>query len=378
MTSREAYLVLNALPHVGPVTLRRLLEVFPGPEAVLAAPERELRQIQGVGPEIARSISGWQAHFDLDAECKKLEASAARIVMPEDAEYPALLKEIYDPPVVLYVRGSLKPDHRLNLSVVGSRKTSYYGTEMARKLSYQLAGLGFSVVSGLARGIDSAAHAGALQAKGHTVAVLGCGVDIVYPPENAKLCDQILEAGGAIVSEFPLGTNPSRQTFPMRNRVVSGMSLGTLVVEAGRESGAMITANFANEQGRQVFAVPGRVDQALSRGCHRLIKDGAKLVEDVDDILSEFENLFAFAPREAGQPGASLEIPLTDEQKRIFDVLLDEETEIDQITARSGLAPAVVSAGLFMLEMKKLVKQLPGKKFVRRSAALREPPERVI
>ncbi len=378
MTSREAYLVLNALPHLGPVTLRRLLEKFSGPEEVLAAPARELRQIQGVGPEIARSIGGWRAHFDLDEELRKLERTSARVVVTDDAEYPALLKEIYDPPVVLYARGSLKPDHRLNLSVVGSRNTSYYGTETARKLSYQLAGLGFSVVSGLARGIDSAAHAGALQAKGHTIAVLGCGVDIVYPPENAKLRDQILEAGGAILSEFPLGTNPSRQTFPMRNRVVSGMSLGTLVVEAGRESGAMITANFANEQGRQVFAVPGRVDHALSRGCHRLIKDGAKLVEDVDDILFEFEHLLSCRAAECGEPGTPIEVPLTPDQKRIFDVLLDEETEIDQITARSGLAPAVVSAGLFMLEMKKLVKQLPGKKFVRRNAALRESSERVI
>jgi DNA processing protein len=368
MTSREAYLVLNALPHVGPVTLRRLLERFPDPEQILAAPERELRQVQGVGPEIAGSIRGWQAHFDLEAEFKKLEKQSVRVVMAGDPEYPPLLKEIYDPPVILYVRGVLKPEHRFNLSVVGSRKTSYYGTETARKLSYQLAGLGLSVVSGLARGIDSAAHAGALQARGHTVAVLGSGVDVIYPPENARLYDAIVEGGGAIVSEFPLGANPTRQTFPMRNRVVSGMSLGTVVVEAGRESGAMITANFANEQGRQVFAVPGRVNDALSRGCHRLIKDGAKLVEDVDDILCEFENLFTISPRPSEPSEAVLEVPLTDEQKKIFDLLLDEETGIDQITARSGLAPAVVSAGLFMLEMKKLVKQLPGKKFVRRNA----------
>jgi DNA processing protein len=289
-------------------------------------------------------------------------------VLPEDPEYPPLLKETYDPPVVLYVRGTLKEDHRLNLSVVGSRKTSYYGTETARKLSFQLAGLGLSVVSGLARGIDSAAHSGALQAKGHTIAVLGCGVDVVYPPENRKLYDQILSSGGAVISEFPLGANPSRQSFPMRNRIVSGVSLGTIVVEAGSESGAMITANFANEQGRQVFAVPGRIDQALSRGCHRLIKDGAKLVEDVDDILCEFENLFTISACPSDSSEAALEVVLTDEQKKIFDVLLDEESEIDQITARSGLAPAVVSAGLFMLEMKKLVKQLPGKKFVRRTS----------
>lgn len=368
MTSREAYLILNALPHVGPVTLRRLLERFPGPEEILSAQERDLRQVQGVGPEIAKSICDWENQFDLEAESAKLEKHSVRVVMPDDPEYPPLLKETYDPPVILYAKGVLKPESRANLSVVGSRKTSSYGTETARKLSYQLAGLGFSVVSGLARGIDSAAHTGALQAKGHTVAVLGCGVDVVYPPENQKLYDQILEGGGAILSEFPLGTNPTRQTFPMRNRVVSGMSMGTLVVEAGQQSGAMITANFANEQGRQVFAVPGRVDSALSRGCHRLIKDGAKLVEDVDDILCEFENLFS-VPRagvaENGAPVPTLEVPLTEEQKRIFDVFLDEEMEIDQITARSGLAPAVVSAGLFMLEMKKLVKQLPGKKFLR-------------
>jgi DNA processing protein len=290
-------------------------------------------------------------------------------VLAEDSEYPPLLKEIYDPPVVLYVKGRLEPPTRANIAIVGSRKTSYYGTEAARKFGFQLAGLGLTVVSGLARGIDSAAHGGALQARGRTVAVLGCGVDVIYPPENDKLYGQILEGGGAILSEFPMGAAPSRQTFPMRNRIVSGMSIGTLVVEAGRESGAMITANFANEQGRQVFAVPGRIDHALSRGCHRLIKDGAKLVDDVDDILSEFGHLFSVQRSATPAGEAKVVIPLTGDQERILNALLDDETEIDQITARSGLPPAVVSAGLLMLEMKRLVKQLPGKRFVRTGPA---------
>ncbi|MBV9463380.1 MAG: DNA-protecting protein DprA [Verrucomicrobiae bacterium] len=369
MTSREAFLVLNAVPGVGPITVRRLLERFGDAGEILRARPRQLQEVQGVGPEISSRIAEGLANFDLSAELGKLEALGARVVLPEDEEYPALLSEIYDPPVVLYARGKLAPD-RPCLAVVGSRQTSYYGIETSRKLCGRLAELGFSIASGLARGIDTAAHQGALQARGHTVAVLGCGLDVVYPPENEKLVAGILEGGGAILSEFPLGTRPSKQTFPRRNRIVSGMSLGTMVVEADVESGAMITAHLANEQGRQVFAVPGRIDSGQARGCHKLIKEGAKLVEGVEDILCEFEHLFAprrceIANDDGPQTHAAPIRALSAEQRKIYDVLLDEAVEIDQITALSGLEPAIVSSGLLMLEMKKLVKQFPGKRFSR-------------
>jgi DNA processing protein len=225
------------------------------------------------------------------------------------------------------------------------------------------------VVSGLARGIDTAAHKGALQAKGRTVAVLGCGVDEVYPPENKELGEQIIAKGGAVVSEFPCGTTPDRQTFPMRNRVVSGWSLGVVVVEASLTSGAMITANFAAEQGRQVFAVPGRVDQPSARGCHKLIKEGAKLTEDFEDVLSEFETLLpqkATMPATKDAEGPALKLSANEE--KVFAAVGDEEVPVDEIIRASGLTSACVSATLLGLEMKRVVRQLPGKVYARRRA----------
>jgi DNA processing protein len=355
---------------VGPIRLRALRELFGTPEAILAAQKSELLRVEGVGEEVARSIAGWREQIDLDAELQRIEKGNVRVVTRDDPEYPKNLQEIYDPPLVLYVKGILKAGETLAIGVVGSRRTTLYGQDMARKLAFQLARFGVAVVSGLARGIDTAAHNGALQAKGRTVAVIGCGIDVVYPAENKKLADEIVEKGGAVVTEFPFGVQPDKQNFPMRNRIISGWSMGVVVVEANLKSGALITAAQAAEQGRQVFAVPGRADSILSRGTNRLIKDGAKLTEDVEDVLSEFEYLL---PKQAVETvgtdaearGIKPALTFSEMEGKVIAQMSREETGIDDIIRSSGLTSAAVSATLLGLEMKRVVRQLPGKLYVR-------------
>jgi DNA processing protein len=371
MIPRDAYIALNMIDEVGPVRVRALLEALGSPEAILATSTTDLKRVEGVGEGVARNIAHWREHVDLDAELERIEKAGVRVVTREDADYPKNLREIYDPPLVLYVRGKLhEGGDALSMAIVGSRRTTLYGQEMARKLAFQLARVGVTVVSGLARGIDTAAHKGALQAKGRTVAVLGCGIDVIYPTENKELFDKILEKDGAVVTEFPFGVAPDKQNFPMRNRVVSGWSLGVVVVEANLKSGALITANFAAEQGRQMFAVPGRADSILSKGCHKLIKEGAKLTEDVEDILSEFEYLL---PRERKpatvreETGCGLQpaLHLSDMEQKVMTLIGDEEVPIDEIIRGSGLTSAAISSTLLAMEMKRLIKQLPGKIFAR-------------
>ncbi len=373
MTSREAYIALNMVDGVGPIRVRALRDRFGEAQAILNASKTELMQVEGVGEEVARSITSWQEEVDLDAELQRIEKSGVHVVCRDDAEYPKHLQEIYDPPLVLYVKGILTERDALAIAVVGSRRTTLYGQDMARKLSFQLARVGVTVVSGLARGIDTAAHNGALQAKGRTVAVIGCGIDIVYPAENKKLADEIVEKGGAVVTEFPFGVQPDRQNFPMRNRIISGWSLGVVVVEANLKSGALITANQAGEQGRQVFAVPGRADSILSKGANKLIKDGAKLTEDVEDILGEFEYLLpkmVTGSAEAGPEGGGTKpaLQLNETEEKVMAQIGNEEVAIDEIIRSSGLTTACVSATLLALEMKRLVRQLPGKQYVRNAA----------
>jgi len=370
VTSREAYIALNMIDGVGPIRVRALLDRFGTAEAILSAPRPELMRAEGVGDEVARNIAGWRERVDLDAELARIEKAGVRIVTRDDAEYPNHLQEIYDPPLVLYVRGKLLEDERLAIGIVGSRRTTLYGQEMSRKLAYQLARVGMTIVSGLARGIDTEAHRGALQAKGRTVAVIGCGIDIVYPSENKKLADDIIEKGGAVVTEFPCGVPPDRQNFPMRNRIISGWSLGVVVVEANLKSGALITAKQAMEQGREVFAVPGRADSILSRGTNKLIKDGAKLTEDAEDVLSEFEYLIRTSGQKSGTEGGEgggtkPALKLTEMEEKLMAHISNEEVAIDELIRASGLTSAAVSATLLALEMKRLVRQLPGKMFVR-------------
>jgi DNA processing protein len=362
MTRTECYLALNSVRLIGPVRVRKLLEAFGSVESVLGQPASRLAGVDGIGQAVAESVVSWEKSFDLGAELKKAAGLGLKIVDCEDALYPELLKEIYDPPLVLDCKGDLEAARRRSMAVVGSRHTTYYGQEMAKKLSYQIAYAGLTVTSGLARGIDTLAHQGALAAQGRTVAVLGNSLDRIYPSENTALAEKIAESGGCLLSEFPLGTPPDRQTFPMRNRIVSGLSSGLLVVEAGKESGALITARMALDQGRNVFAVPGRVDNPQARGCHELIKQGARLVEGVEDILGEFEFLF---PKEEASGPRPAPADLGADERKILEALGTEEAHADQVIRATELPPAVVVAGLLKLEMRRLVRQLPGRLFVR-------------
>ena len=364
MENREALVALNMVDHVGPVRLRQLLQVFGEPTAILQASKRQLLNVQGVGEDTATAISNWETTIDLAAELKRVSEFGCHVVIQDDQEYPELLKQIYDPPIVLYVKGTLLAKDKNAVAMVGSRQTTHYGLEVARKLGYQLGYLGVTVVSGGARGIDTAAHQGALNANGRTVAVLGTGINIVFPPENAELFERIA-TNGAVVTQFPFNRPADKQSFPIRNRIVAGMSLGTVVVEANLTSGALITANFATDYGRQVFAVPGRIDSPRSKGCHDLIKKGAKLCEGAEDILSEFEYLFPPTNR-SSDPAAVAALTLSENEQIVYDALNDaEELAIDEIIRASSLPASVVSVVLLSLEMKKLIRQLPGKLFVR-------------
>jgi DNA processing protein len=364
--NREALVALNLIEHVGPIRVRQLLEHFGEASAILRASKQQLLQARNIGEETAQAISNWEKGIDLSGELKRVEEFGCRVVTQEDPEYPELLRQIYDPPVVLYVKGQLLPKDKNAVAMVGSRMTTHYGTETARKLSYQLGYVGVTVVSGGARGIDSAAHQGALSAKGRTIAVLGTGINLVTPPENAELFQRIA-ANGAVITQFAFNRPPDKQSFPIRNRIVAGMTLGTVVVEANLSSGALITSNFANEYGRQVFAVPGRIDSPRSKGCHELIKKGAKLCESAEDILSEFEYLFPASNRPAGvsETGVLPALELSGNEQKIYDALNHEEASIDEVIRQSGLPSSAVSVALLSLEMKRLVRQSPGKMFAR-------------
>src|SRR3989454_9644296 len=287
MNATEACIVLNMLPTVGPVRLRKLLEVFKEPQQILAAKRGELRKVEGIGNEVAEQISTWDSTVDLAAELGRVRELGAAVITQRSPSYPKSLREIHAPPIVLYVWGELEERDHHAIGIIGARRTTHYGMESAKKLAYQLAYAGLTVISGLARGIDTAAHQGALAAKGRTIAVIGAGLAKLYPPENAALADRIRSGNGAIVSEFSMDIEPDRQTFPMRNRIIAGWSHGILVVEAGLNSGALITAAQALEQGRAVYAVPGHINAPSAIGSDPLIQQGAQLVLDADDILDD-------------------------------------------------------------------------------------------
>ena len=347
---------------VGPIRLRHMLDALESPENILRSSVDRLTRLEGVSRVIAEGIADWENQIDLTAELKRIEAYGCHILTPEDPLYPVPLRNIYDAPFVLYLHGSIQERDHHGISMVGSRRTTSYGRELGRKLAYQMAQAGVTIVSGGARGIDTAAHQGALRAGGRTIAVLGSGLDIVYPAENRVLFDQVASQG-AVITQFPFGRKADRQTFPIRNRIVAGMSLGTLVVEANCSSGALITANLAVDYGRQVFAVPGRVDASYSKGCHALIKNGAKLCETVEDILSEFEYLFP-APKTEDPKGSSL-MPLGEEEALIWHLLEDGECHLDALIRGSGWPASRVSVLLMTMEMKRLVNRLPGQVFQR-------------
>ncbi len=366
MDSREALIALNLIEHVGPVRARSLLEHFGDAPKILAASKSALLRVRNIGDETAEAIATWEKTIDLADELKRISDFGCHVLISSDENYPASLREIYDPPLVLYVKGELTAKDKNAVAMVGSRSTTHYGIETARKLAYQLAYVGVTVVSGGARGIDTAAHQGALAAKGRTVCVLGTGVNIVFPPENKDLFGRIAE-NGAVITQFPFNRNGDKQSFAIRNRIIAGMTLGTVVVEADLHSGALITSNFATEYGRQVFAVPGRIDSPRSKGCHDLIKKGAKLCEGAEDILSEFEYLFPGSnrPPSPGETGVLPALELSANEQKVYDALDDEERTIDEIIRKSSLPSSAVSVALLSLEMKRAVKQLPGKLFVR-------------
>ena len=364
MNSTEACIALNMLPTVGPVRLRKLLEVFKEPQQILGAKRSELRKVEGIGSEVADQIASWESIVDLAAELARIRDFGATVITQESPSYPKSLREIHAPPIVFYLWGELNERDHHAIGIIGARHTTHYGTESAKKLAYQLAYAGLTVISGLARGIDTAAHQGALAAKGRTIAVIGSGLSKLYPPENRGLAEKIRDGNGAIVSEFSMEIEPDRQTFPIRNRIIAGWSHGILVVEAGLKSGALITASQAIEQGRSVYAVPGHINAPSALGSNRLIQQGAKLVMDASDILDDLQVLL---PETKPSPEAAVRPlpPLSEDERRVYEAINSTETPIDQISAKCDLPSAIVSSTLLRLELKRLVKQLPGKYFVK-------------
>lgn len=369
------WIALALTPGLGPTRARRLVEFFGGIDRVFQVSLTEL-EAAGLPATAAQSIGTGKSLELAHEEVAKAAGLGIQLVAMDDAEYPARLKQIYDPPLVLYVRGNVEPLSRPGIAVIGTRHPTPYGIGMAERLSCDLAARGLVIFSGLARGVDSSAHRGAVSAKGKTVAVFGTGVDVVYPKENSRLADQILGLSGALVAEFPLGTFPAPQNFPIRNRLISGMSFAVLVVEAAEYSGTRITARCALEQGRDVYAVPGNVTNKNSWGPNTLIKQGAHLVATWEDVWEELpaDVQLALTPpagseSQAGQTASLFEEPsLSPYEKKIYAVLkADEALHLDEIIEKleAEISSSEIFAALFELELAGKVKQLPGKNFVR-------------
>lgn len=359
-------LCLSLVKGIGPRTRQLLLARFGSAGAVLTARINELRTVERVGSELARRIARAREDIDADSEIQVCQAEGILIQQECDDDYPSMLRELPDPPGILFIKPRILEQDRLAIAIVGARHASRYGTEQAERLAGALARVGFTIVSGLARGIDAAAHRGALAAGGRTIGVLGGGLLRLYPPEHQELAQQVV-AQGALVSEMPPRLPPMSGSFPQRNRIISGLALGVVVVEASEKSGALITARHAMEQNREVFAVPGRVDSRTSRGCHRLIRDGAKLVEDVDDILQEIGPLIKKTPtadgeREIRHPA---ELGLNDVEQKVLEAVTLEPVFIDQVIVATGLPAPQVLSTLSILEMKRLLRRQGGNRIMR-------------
>jgi DNA processing protein len=354
------------VPGVGPHTSRALLERFGSAGRVLDAKVGALRDVPGVGPKIAEQIARARREHDAAAELELCRQTGVDLVTLGDPGYPPPLGDIPDPPRLLYVRGRYAPADALAIALVGSRKCTPYGLRVAERLAASLARVGLTVVSGLARGIDAAAHRGALKAGGRTLAVLANGLAQVYPPEHEELAREVADSG-AVLSEMSMRQSPLAGLFPQRNRIISGLCLGVVVVEATPRSGSLSTARHAMEQNREVFAVPGPVDSLASRGCHRLIRDGARLVETVDDILEELGPLVREVRPAPAEPAVRhpAELTLSDLERSLLGRLDDRPLAVDELIALTGLTAAQVMATLSVLEMRRLVRRLPGHQFVR-------------
>jgi DNA processing protein len=373
----ESWLKVKGADGVGPVTFAKLLKRIGPPQQILKASVSELAKTEGIGTKTAERIVATRNNFDAQAEIELARKLDVQIINIQDDRYPPVLKKIDDPPPVLYIKGDITRRDNLAISIVGSRQCSLYGQEQSSRLAHLLASAGFTICSGLARGIDTAAHHGALSAGGRTIAVLGCGLANMFPPENKKLSELIAQSG-ACISELPLRSEPLAMNFPPRNRIIAGLSLGTIVIEAGLRSGAMITADAATSYNREVMAVPGKIDSPLNKGAHYLIKQGAKLVESIEDVMEALgyygEQLKEYAVKEASDAEDKLEQPLfnasqlnlTDDEKTIYNFLNKEPTHLEQIIADTNLNTGGISACLISLQLKGLVKQLPGSLFIRK------------
>jgi len=388
---------LNLIQGVGSKTVLFLIETLGSAEAVLNASAQELDRIDGLTPSIRKSLADKKLGSSLERELKLIEEYECKIITLYEEDYPPLLKEVDTPPLLLYVRGELIPEDAFSIALVGSREAKDYGRRVSYQLAYQLAQRGITVTSGFAKGIDTCAHRGALEANGRTLAVMGNGLSLTYPSGNSEMEEKIIESG-ALISEFPMGMKPRSENFPRRNRIISGLTLGTVVVEASNRSGALITARLASEQGREVFAVPGEIFSELSTGTHRLIDNGAKLISTVDDLLEALpQHLINQIPTTLPnlrtendpeiEPTSNLEksgeneknttiekkastpsIPppnLTDDEKSVFNAIEVPSSHIDTIVRTTQLPINQVSSVLLMLELKGIVQQLPGKQFTK-------------
>ena len=376
----ESWLKLIRADEVGPVTFAKLMCHFGSADRALGASVSELSKVDGIGLKTGERITASRDKFDAAAELELAEKLGVWLMTLEDPRYPPLLKKIYDPPPVLYVKGTITREDNLAIAIVGTRRCSLYGQEQAGRLAHLLSSAGFTIVSGMARGIDTAAHHGALAAEGRTIAVQGCGLANIFPPENKKLFEMIVESG-ACISELPLRYEPLAENFPPRNRIIAGLSLGTIIVEAPLNSGALITANTALDNNREVMAIPGKIDSPLSKGPHRLIKQGAKLVESIEDVLEslgyigeELQEHAAAAAQKASQRIEQIDKPLfeqlkgglTADERGVYDKLGKEPLHIEQLIDDTNLPAGAVNASVISLRLKGLIKQLPGNLFVKR------------
>ncbi|MEK7267662.1 MAG: DNA-processing protein DprA, partial [Nitrospirota bacterium] len=352
------WIALSDVPDIGPVTARKLLAIYKKPEAVFKAPYKELANIRGIGPAKAKNIKGYSEWGKIDAQLKKLDAGGIKIVSFSNKDYPEMLKNIEDAPIVLYIKGIIQKEDRYAVAIVGSRKYSSYGKLAAEKLSSELSSMGFTIVSGMARGIDTLAHTAAINSGGRSIAVLGSGIDVPYPPENRGLMEK-LAASGCVISEFPPGTLPERENFPKRNRIISGLSLGVLVVEATADSGSLITASCALEQGKEVFAVPGNINSVNSKGTNELIKKGAKLVQSAEDVIEELAPILKGYIRTREKANIELSV----EEKRLCDIMTAEPKHVDMLSRESKMPAQKVLGILLSLELNGIAKQAEGKKF---------------
>jgi DNA processing protein len=363
MNEEIALLALHLVPNLGPVKIRRLRAELGSAYKVLQATSTQLRKVHGISPELDIGIRSAATDGTAEREIDKLETQGGWLLTDSHPLYPQALRQLQNAPVLLEAVGTLTDADRHAIGIVGSRHCSYYGMETTKRFSFRLASAGLTIVSGLARGIDTAAHQAALAAKGRTLAIIGSGIGQLYPPENQTLAQRITQHG-AILSEFPFDSPPNPQTFPYRNRIVAGWSTDLLVVEAGEKSGAIITANLATDQGRQVYAVPGPIDRESSAGTNRLIQQGAKLVTCAEDILEEMQNLFHFSGNGSRAESAPT-LPLPPEETAILEALATGERPLEEIISNSGLTPAQTIASLLSLELKQRVRPLPGQWFTR-------------